>query len=190
MPRSRDRADGPRRFGAPPPPTLLGLGAACLLAALGLFADGSWPYGLILLGLSALLGAAFLETAESRPGATTAREALAAALRARSWGSAQLELARARSSALAEAQRVRAAEAVIETDRRQALLQLGEAVHSEDDAAEATARERLFELQQAEDALAGRVERRRAETEERIRRVRTARAQTLVVPPDTDLPEA
>ena len=211
MPRSHDRTDEtqtielpdetgpvpvsivhaePRWFGVPPPLMLLGLTAVCFVAAVVLFASGSWPFGLILLGLAAAFAAAFLEIAKRRPDSTLTREALAAAVHARSWGSAQLELARARSSALAESQRVHGARAVIEADRRQALLQLGEAQHSEDDAAEAMARERLAELKRAEEALAGRVEARRVESDERIRRVRMASEHTLVVPPDTDRPPA
>lgn len=180
----------PRWFGVPPPLVLLGLTALCFVLAVVLFATGSWPAGLILLGLSALFCAAFLEIAKRRPDSTLTREAHTAVLRARSWASSRLELARARSSTVAEAQRVRAARAVIESDRRQALLQLGEAVQSEDDAGEATARDRLAELERAEQALAGRVEARRVEADERIRRVRMASEHTMVVPPDTDRPAA
>lgn len=181
----------PRWFGVPPPLMLLSLAGACLLFAIGLFAAGGWPFGLILLGLAALFAAAFLEVAKRRPDSEATRRIRAAATRARSWSGARLEVARARSSVLAEDQRVRSARAVIESDRRQALLQLGEAVRSEDDAAEATARERLSELERAERALAGRVESRRAEVDERIRRVRMASEHTLVVPPrDAGRPEA
>jgi hypothetical protein len=211
MPRSHDPADETRQvqlpdevgpvpvsimnaeptwFGVPPPLMLLGVTAGCFLIAIVLFATGRWPFGLILLGLAALACAAFLEIAKRRPDSTLTREALAAALRTKSWASNRLELARARSSAVAEAQRVRGARAVIESDRRQALLHLGEAVHSEDDAAEAMARERLSELKRAEEALAGRVEARQAEADERVRRVRMAAEPTLVVPPDTDRPAA
>lgn len=211
MPRSHDPADGtrkvelpdeagpvpvtivhaePRWFGVPPPLMLLGLTAACFVVAIVLFAIGGWPFGLILLGLAALFAAAFLEIAKRRPDSTLTRETRAAASRARTWASGQVELARARSSTLAEEQRVRSARAVIESDRRQALLQLGEAVQSEDDAAEAMARERLSELERAEGALAGRVEARRADAEARIRRVHAASEHTLVVPPDGDHPAA
>jgi hypothetical protein len=211
MPRSHDRADDtqkielpdetgpvpvsiahaePRWFGVPPPLMLLAVTGVCLVVAVVLFASGSWPFGLVLLGLAALFAAAFLEIAKRRPDSALTREALAATVRARSWGNAQVELARARSSALAESQRVRGARAVIEADRRRTLLQLGEAQLSEDDSAEAMARERLSELERAEEALAGRIEARKVETDERIRRVRMASEHTLVVPPDTDRPAA
>ena len=180
----------PRWFGVPPPLVLLGLTAVCPLVAIVLFAIGSWPFGIVLLGLAALFAAAFLEIAKRRPDSRPARETHAAVARALSWASGRLEVARARSSALAEEQRVRSARAVIESDRRQALLQLGEAVQSEDAAAEATARERLSQLERAERSLAGRVEARKAEAEARIRRVRTASEHTLVVPPDGGRPAA
>jgi uncharacterized protein YhaN len=213
MPRSHDPADGhtervelpdeaagsvpvtivraePRWFGVPPPLMLLGLTGVCFVVAIALFATGSWPFGLILLGLSALFCAAFLEIAKRRPDSALTRKTHGRIVRARSWANAQVELTRARSSTIAESQRVRGAQAVIESDRRQALLQLGEAVQAEDDAAEATARERLSQLDQAEQALDGRVEARRAEADERIRRVRMAAEHTMVIPPDTDRPGA
>src|SRR5213082_3236427 len=90
MPASRDQADQTRRvplppeetgpvpvslvhaeprwFGVPPPLLLFGLAASLFVLALVLLAVGSWPSGLILLGLSTLLTAAFLETARRRPG--------------------------------------------------------------------------------------------------------------------------
>lgn len=212
MPQSHDPADGetrrielpdesgpvpvsiahaePRWFGMPPPLMLLSLAGGCLLFAIGLFAAGGWPYGLILLGLAAVFAAAFLEIAKRRPDSALAGRTWSAATRARMWAGGQIELARARSSTLAEDQRVRSARSVIESDRRQTLLQLGEAVRSEDAAAEAAARERLSELDRAEAALEGRVESRRAEADERIRRVRMASEHTLVVPPDSDRPPA
>lgn len=180
----------PRWFGVAPPNLLLGLTGVCFLIALVLLATGGWPFALILLGLAILFFATFLEIAKRRPDSTLTRNALGAMVRTRSWGSTQIELARARSSAVAEAQRVRGARAVIESDRRQALLQLGEAVQSEDDAAEAMARERLSELDRAEQALAGRIEARQVEADERVRRVRMAAEPTLVVPPDSDRPAA
>src|SRR5579872_7152217 len=45
----------PHWFGVTPPVFLLGIAGAVLLLSLVLFATGHWPYGLILLGLAALL---------------------------------------------------------------------------------------------------------------------------------------
>jgi hypothetical protein len=182
VPVSVTRAE-PRWFGVPPPLLLLGLTVGCFALALALFASGGWPIGLLLLGLSALFAAAFLEVARRRPDSTLTRASSSAAVGARSWASTRLEMLRARSGAIAEAQRVLAAQAVIESERRMARLRLGEALRSEDEEAARAARERLSELDRAEGALEGRVEARRAQADERIRRVRLSIQETMVVAP-------
>jgi len=169
----------PHWFGVAPPLMLLGTALLTLLLAVVLFALGSWPVGLVLLGLSALFAAGFIETARRRPDSGLTR----ASDEARSWASARFELVRARTSALAESQRVLGARAVIESERRMARLRLGEALASEDDEAAEAARERLRALQRAEEALDGRLEAGRARADERVHRVRLATEQTLVVPP-------
>jgi hypothetical protein len=205
MPASRDQADQTRRvqlpdetgpvpvslvhaetrwFGVPPPLLLLGLAVLSFALALALFAAGSWPFGLILLGLAALLTAGFLEVARRRPDTAFTHASSQAAMGARSWASSRLELLRARSTALAEAQRVRGARAVIESERRAARLRLGEALKSEDEESAQAARERLAELDHAESGLHGRLEERLALADERIRRVRMSVQQTMVVRPE------
>jgi hypothetical protein len=206
MPKSRDQADQTRRvqlppeetgpvpvslahaeprwFGVPPPLLLLALAVLAFAVALTLFAAGSWPFGLILLGLAAFLTAGFLEVARRRPDTTFTRASSQAASGARSWASSRFELVRARSSALAEAQRVRGARAVIESERRAARLRLGEALKSEDEEAAEAARERLAELDRSEAALQPRLEERLALADERIRRVRMSVEQTMVVRPE------
>jgi len=57
----------PRLFGVTPPHLVLGVAIALLVLSLVLFATGRWPYGLIVLGVSALVFAAFLEAARRRP---------------------------------------------------------------------------------------------------------------------------
>lgn len=173
----------PRWFGVPPPLMLLGLAAGSFVIAIVLLAGGSWPAGLVLLGLSLLLAALFLEVARRRPDSTLTRASSTAAQGARSWASSQLEVLRARSSAVAEAQRVHGARAVIESERRMAGLRLAEAERSGDEEAAGAARERLNELDRAEASLEGRAEGRRAEADERIRRVRFAAEQTMIVTP-------
>jgi hypothetical protein len=205
MPASRDQADQTRRvqlpdetgpvpvsvvhaeprwFGVPPPLVLLGLAVFSFALAIALFATGSWPFGLILLGLASLLTAAFLEVARRRPDTAFTHASSQAAISARSWASSRVEIVRARSSALAEAQRVRGARAVIESERRAERLRLGEALKSEDEEAAEAARERLAELDRSEVALQPRLEERLAQADERIRRVRMSVEQTMVVRPE------
>jgi hypothetical protein len=163
---------------------LLGLAVLSFAIAVALFVVGRWPFGLILLGLTAFLAAGFLEVARRRPDSRLTRASSQAASGARSWASWRLELARARSSALAEAQRVRGARSVIESERRAARLRLGEALQSEDEEAAEAARQRLAELDRAEAALQPRLEERLALADERIRRVRLSVERTMVVRPE------
>ncbi|HEY2541640.1 MAG TPA: hypothetical protein VGH92_01175 [Gaiellaceae bacterium] len=173
----------PRWFGVPPPLLLLGLAAGAFVLAIVLLASANWPAGLGLLGASLLFAAAFLEVARRRPDSSLTRASSTAAVGARSWASSQLELLRARSSALAESQRVLGARAVIESERRMARLRLAEALHSGDEESAEAARERLSELESAESGLAGRIETRRAQADERIRRVKLSTQQTMIVTP-------
>lgn len=177
VPISLARAE-PRWFGVPPPLVLLGLAIFSVALAVVFFAGGSWPAGLILLGLAALFAAAFLEIARRRPPD--------AVVSARSWVRPRLELLLARSRAVVDAQRLRGDQAVIEAERRAALLRLGEAVRSEDSATAATARERLAELDRAEEALHGRLAARLAQGDERVRRVRMSIQPTVIVRPSDD----
>ena len=205
MPASRDQADqtlrvqlpdetGPvpvsiahaetRWFGVPPPILLLSIACFSFVVALILFVSGSWPGGLVLLGVSALFFAGFLEIARRRPDSSFTRASAVAAVGARSWASSRFEVVRAHSSAIAESQRVRGRRSVIESERRMAVLRLGEATRSGDEEAAAASRERLEELERAEKALHGRAEARRAEADERIRKVRLSVEQTMVVEPE------
>lgn len=196
MPASRDQADQANRyqaethwFGVPPQLVLLGLAGVLFVLAVVLFAGGSWAVGLVLLGLSALITAAFLEVVRRRPESEWLRSAYW-------WTSSRLELVRARTKAIAEVQRLRGSQAVIESERRMALLRLGEAERSEDDEAAKTARARLLALERAEKALHGREEAGKAVADERIARVRLSVQETEVVKPEpldeetTNLPAA
>jgi hypothetical protein len=174
-----------RWFGVAPPLVLLGLSAVSFVVAIVLFATGSWPVALGLLGASLLFTSAFLEIARRRPDSALTHRSAVAADGARSWAGARFELVRARTSSVAEAQRILGARAVIESERRMARLRLGEALASDDEEAAEAARERLQELERAEESLHGRLEARRALTDERIRRVRLATQETMIVRPRT-----
>jgi hypothetical protein len=177
VPVSHVRAE-PRWFGVPPPVALVLVTGLAFILAIALFAAGSWPFGLIFLGLTAFLGAALLELARRRPWEP--------AVTARAWLGPRFELLWARSRAIAEAERVRAGRAVVESERRAVRLRLAEAERSGDEEAAAAAKARLEELARAEAALDGRLEERRALSDERIRRVRMSIDQTLVVGPEDD----
>jgi ABC-type multidrug transport system fused ATPase/permease subunit len=173
-----------RWFGMPPPLFLFGLAAVSFVAGVALLATGHWPYALIMLGLAAMLGAAFLEVARRRPDSPLTRASAQAAAGARERARATIESLRARSSAVAEQQRIRSARAVIDAERRATLLTLGEAVHREDEAAADAARARLAELGRTELELARRLQACLAETDERVRRARLTVQQTMIVRPE------
>jgi len=173
-----------RWFGVPPPLLLLGLTAASFLAAIVLFATGAWWYGLVLLGVTCLAAGAFLEVAKRRPDSAVTRASATAAVTARERARAAAESFVARSSALAETQRVRSARAVIEVERRRALLRLGEAVHRGDQAAERDARAELAELERSEEELQARLRVRLAETDARRRSAKLSVQQTMIQVPE------
>jgi zinc ribbon protein len=174
----------PRWFGIAPPQLLLGTAAAAFVAAIVLFATGRWPYGLILLGLGALLVAAFLEAARRRPVERLARSSFDAKERARSsW-----QTLRARQAVAAELRRIQSGLALLERDRRAAFHDLGAATHLHDSTAEAAARARLVELDRHEEALRQALERTQIDAGERIRRARLPVQETMMVLPSEPTP--
>jgi hypothetical protein len=175
----------PRWFGVTPPQLLLGVGGAALLFAIVLFAVGHWPYGLILLGLAALLLAAFIEAARRRPDAHPTTRA-GSAVRERTHS--VLEELRARTTATAEARRIQSGLLLIETERRQALTELGAAAHARDSTGEAAARAKLTELDEREWALTAELEERLAVAGERIRKAKLPVQDTMMVLPTEPAP--
>jgi len=174
----------PRWFGIAPPELLLGAAAVAFALALTLFLSGNWPFGLILLGLAALLGAAFLELARRRPRSRLTRSSRLARERAGStW-----QTWRTRLAATAEARRIQSALAVLEAERRSVLLELGAAAHRGDGVAEAGARARLAGLDARETALREELSRRLVHAEERIRLARLPVQDTITVRPDEPYP--
>jgi uncharacterized membrane protein len=170
----------PRFFGVTPPALLLAVAAGALVIAIVLFVTGHWPFGLILLGLAALLFAAFLELARRRPHSPVTRVSLEARERA---GSA-LETWRARAAATAEVRRIHNGLMIVETERRTVVFQLGDAAHRGDGVAEAGARAHLAELDRREADLRQRLDSRLEQTGERIRKARLAVQDTMMVTPN------
>jgi len=174
----------PRWFGVTPPLALLLLALIALGAAVALFVTGSWPYGLILVGVSALIVAGFLEVARRRPDSRLTRYAASSVASAREHAAAAVDRLLVRSSAAAEVRRVRNAQAALEADRRTAMLELGEAVHRDDEPAAQAVRRRLAELDAIEVDLHDRLARRLSSAEERIRRSKLSVQETMVRVPE------
>ena len=178
VPVSLQRSE-PHWFGVTPPQLLLAIAATAFVLALILFVAGHWPYGLILLGVSSLLLAAFLEAARRRPDSTVTRASVDARERARSsW-----QTLRARQLAAAEARRIQNALLLLDSDRRSALHDLGASVHARDATAEEAVRARLAELDAREMQLHVQLEETLGEADERIRKARLPVQETAIVPP-------
>lgn len=174
----------PHWFGVAPPQLLLGVSVVVLVFALVLFATGHWPFGLILLGVGALLLAAFIEATRRRPERAFSGRSLQARERAQS----ALETWRARSVAAAESKQVRYAVALIESERQGLLRDLGAAVHGGNDSAEAAIRARLEDLRKQEAQLQERYDRTLDEAGERIRKARLPVQETMMVTPPEPTP--
>jgi hypothetical protein len=170
----------PRLFGVTPPVLLLAVAVGLLVIALVLFVAGHWPFGLIVLGLAALLFAAFLEVARRRPGSPVTR----ASADARERAGSVLETWRARAIATAEVRRIHSGLAIVEAERRTALLELGAAAHRGDGIAEAGVRAHLSELDEREAQLRGELDARLEQAGERIRKARLAVQETMMVTPN------
>jgi hypothetical protein len=174
----------PKYFGVTPPTLLLGLTAALFVIAIVLFAAGHWPYGLILLGVSALLLAAFLEVVRRRPANGIGRPSVAARERAQS----SLETYRARAFAAGEVRRMRRALMHLEADRRALLHDLGAAAHFGDADGESAIRARLAELDAHEAQLNGQLDAALAHAGERIRKAQLPVQETMMVMPQEPTP--
>lgn len=170
----------PRLFGVAPPLPLLAIAVVTLVVALVLFVTGLWPFGLIVLGLGALLLAAFFELAGRRPNSALTR----ATSDARARTGSLLETWRVRAAATADARRIHNGLARVADERRAALLQLGDAAHRADGIAEADARARLDELDRCETELREELDRRLEDAGERIRQARFAVDETVMVTPN------
>jgi hypothetical protein len=157
-----------------------GVAGVALVLAVVLFVTGSWPFGLILLGLAGLLLACFLELARRRPHSPVTRASAEARERAGSiwvtW--------RARAAATADVRRLHSGLAVLEAERRTALFELGAAAHRGDGLAEAGTRARLTELDAHEAQLRQELDRRLAHAEQRIRLARLSVGDTMMVTPN------
>lgn len=175
----------PRWFGIAPPYALLGGSGVLLVLAIVLFATSHWPYGLILLGLAALVLALYLEAAKRRPERVPLGRA---STHARDRAQTALETWRTRALTAAEVKGVRRELHLLEDDRRALLLELGTAAHGGDEAAETAVRARLGELDAREGELRLQLERALNEAGERIRKARLPVDKTVMVVPAEPTP--
>jgi hypothetical protein len=168
----------PHWFGVTPPVFVLGLALVAIVVAIALFAVGSWPVGLILFGVGALLLAVYLDTARRRKHSFVARVSADVRERARSgWESLQV-----RSLLAHETRRINGELLALRSQRRDLFLALGEATHRGDEASAQAAQARLTELEAREAELDAAREAQLADAGERIRRAQLSVQETMRVP--------
>jgi len=120
-----------RFFGVPPSTVLLVLGAGALVLAIGLFATGRWPWGLILLGLAIFLLTGFSTQARRLPEETSGvgRASLGVLGSVRARAGAAVETVAAHGSARIELAALRRELGRLVAERGERLRELGEAVY-------------------------------------------------------------
>ncbi|HJU36069.1 MAG TPA: zinc-ribbon domain-containing protein [Gaiellaceae bacterium] len=174
-------------LGVPARFVLLCLGFAALGAAIGLFATGSWAWGVVMLLLAAIVLAALWE-ATRRSGDVWIQQSSRLAADGRAHAATTAEVWRTRLDTALTRWRTRSRLDAIAVERGPALQALGDAVWRGDSIAERAARERLKKLAQEatriEDELADRL----AGADERIRRARLPVQDTVMVTPNEPSP--
>jgi hypothetical protein len=181
-PMTRMRAE-PRWLGLPASILMLCVGFAALGASIGLFASGVWPWGLVVLGIAILLLGAYVELGRHGLESPLARRSGLFLADTRSQAVSTSEVVRARVTAAVDRRRARTQLDLIESERRPALVELGEAVWRGDASAEAQARARLAELDDRRVVVEHELESRLGEAGERIRLARLPVDETVLVAP-------
>lgn len=167
----------PRLYGVAPSTLVLVLTLAALALTVVFFATGNWPLGLILLGVTVLLGLLFLEAARRKPEGAVSRSTAEALDSFRDRAGVAAEALAMRGRAATQLFALRRELQRMAPLRRNLLVELGEAVYRGDEEATETARSRVDEL----DRLAAQ---REAEMQNLIERMeqRVARRRLEVQP--------
>jgi hypothetical protein len=174
----------PRWFGVTPASLVLVLALMALVAGVVLLLIGDLVAGLLLLGLSLLLLAAFLEVARRKPDAEVARRAVGAAdsFRARA-GLAALAL-RTRSGARRAITRRRALALQLQGERDRLVRALGEAAYRGED--ESTLREQIAAVESRQAALEAEAQEIAARAQQEVERASRAVQPTEIRTPNHD----
>ena len=172
-----------RWLGMPSRFVLLCLGFGAFGAAIGLFATGSWAWGIVLLLLAIVLLAALGE-ASRRGGDAWMQHSSRLAADGRSHAATTAEVWRTRLDTSLSRWRTKSRLDEISHERAPALQALGAAVWEKDAVAERQARRRLVELEEEEKRIEEELAERLAGADERIRRARLPVQETLMVTPN------
>src|SRR5262245_56462031 len=176
-----------RWLGMPARFVLLCLGFAAFGASIGLFATGSWAWGIVLLLLAIVLLAALGEASRRGDGVWAQRSSRLAA-DGRAQAATAAEVWRARFDTRLTRWRTQSRLDAIAVERGPALQTLGDAVWRGDKADERKAREGLVELEQRAKRIEDELAERLAGADERIRRARLPVQGTIMVSPNEPSP--
>lgn len=176
-----------RWLGLPARFIVLCLGFAAFGAAIGLFATGSWGWGVLLLLPAIVLPAALVE-AGRRNSDVWVRHSTRLAADGRSQAALAAEVWKTRVDSAVSRWRTRSRLDAIAVERGPTLRALGESVWEKDRIAEQQARQRLAELERERRLVEEKLAERLAGADERIRRARLPVQETLMVTPNEPNP--
>jgi membrane protein implicated in regulation of membrane protease activity len=176
-----------RWLGIPARFVLLCLGFAALGASIGLFATGSWAWGVVLLLLAAILLAALGEATRRSTDAWIQHSSRLAA-DGRAHAATTAEVWRTRLDVSLSRWRTRSRLDAIAAEQGPALRALGDAVWRGDETAERDARRRIEELEREGKRVEEELAQRLAGADERIRRARFPVQETVMVTPNEPSP--
>jgi hypothetical protein len=176
-----------RWLGMPLRFVLLCLGFAAFGASIGLFATGSWAWGILLLLLAIILLGVLAE-ASRRSDGVWARQSSRLAADGRAHAATTAEVWRTRLDSMLSRWRTQSRLDAIAVERGPALQALGDAVWRGDKYDEKKARQRLVDLEQEGKRIEDELAERLAGADERIRRARLPVQETIMVTPNEPSP--
>jgi zinc ribbon protein len=172
-----------RWLGIPARFALLCLGFASFGAAIGLFATGSWAWGIVMLLLAAIF--LFGLVAAARQGSDVWLEQSSRfASERRAHAATTAQVLRTRLDTRVTRWRSQSRLDALEVERRPALQTLGDAVWRGDTTAEQVARQRLLELDEEQKHVEEELAAQLAGADERIRQARLPVQDTVMVTPN------
>ena len=174
----------PRWFGIAPATIVFALAALALVAGIVLLVIDALVGGLLLLGLSLLLFAAFLEVARRKPDAPVAERAAGAADSARSRVGVAAHTLRMRSNARREIKRRRSQSLQLQGERDRLVRSLGEAAYRGED--ERPLREQIEAIEARQAALRAEAAEIARHAEQEVERASLSVQPTEVRPPPAD----
>ncbi len=179
-----------RLFGVPPSTILIVIGGAAFGSAIGLFATGRWPWGLIVLGVAIFVLTAFVSQMRRLPGEASGvgRASLAAIESVRARAGAAVETVAAHGNARIELARLRREVGERVAERSGYLRELGEAVYEGNQSATMQLKQRIQDLDETIKEKEAQMATVTMEAQERISRAQLQVQATRVLPGGEEAP--